>query len=481
METSKSVLSNMVWRVLEQCGSQGIAFVVSIILARILSPDDYGTVALITVITSLLNIFINSGMGSALVQKKDADDLDFSTLFFFNLAMCTVLYVMLFLAAPYIALFYNRPELTVLTRVAGIILLISGIRGIQQAYVSRNMLFKRFFYATLGGTIGAAIISVWMALHGFGVWALVVQALFNNFVDAVILWLTVKWHPKWMFSWSRLKNLFSFGSCMLGSYLIDKIYSNIRTLLIGKVYSSSELAYYNRGKHYPNLIEGIIETAVDSVLFPAMSNVQENIGSVKTITRRAVKTSSFVVMPIMLGFAACAEPLVRIVLTEKWVPSVFFMRVFCCTFAFTTINTANLNAIKALGRSDIFLKLNLIKKSIGIVLIVVTMFISVKAVAIGFFLGSMSEQVINAVPNKKLLKYGYRDQIKDIYPQLILSILMYLVVYPVTYLGLNDWGTLIIQIPLGMITYYIGARIMKVDSRVYIIETLKMYLKKGRK
>jgi len=234
------VISNFVWRFAERCGAQLVHFVVSIVLARILMPDDYGVVALINVFIHILNVFVHCGLGTALIQKKNADDTDFSTVFYANLVFCTLLYVLLFFLAPYIAEFYNRPDMTILIRVVGITLIISGVKNVQTAYVSRNMIFKRFFFATLGGTIGAAAIGIWMAVAGFGVWALITQSLFNNAVDTIILWLTVKWRPKKYFSFKRLKRLFSYGWKMLASSLLDTIYNNVRTLIIGKLYSSSD-------------------------------------------------------------------------------------------------------------------------------------------------------------------------------------------------------------------------------------------------
>lgn len=478
MNERNLVLNNMLWRFLEQCGSQGVSFIVSIVLARLLSPGDYGTVALITVIISLLNIFINSGMGTALIQKKDADDLDFSTLFYFNIFMCVVLYILLFLLSPAIADYYNKPELTALTRVSGLTLIVSGVKGIQQSFVSRHMMFKRFFFATLGGTLGAAVIGITMTYAGYGPWALVIQALFNHVVDTIILWVTVKWRPRFIFSLQRLKGLFTYGSRLLISYLADKIYANVRTLIIGKIYSSSNLGYYNKGEHYPNLIISIVESALDSVLLPTMANYQDHVDSVRGVTRRSIKVSTFIIMPMMAGFAACAEPLTRIVLTEKWVPCVFYMRIFCVSYAFNTINSTNLNAIKAMGYSGIFLKLNLVKKVVGIFTILVTMFISVKAMAVGSLLTSVFEVMINAWPNRKLLGYGYKEQLQDIFPQIILSLLMSLCVVLVELLGFNDLPTVIIQIPLGVGVYLLGARLMRIDSFSYIQDIVIDYLKK---
>ena len=237
---NRKVVTGLFWRFAERCGAQGVSFVVSIVLARLLAPEVYGTVALVTVFTAVLQVFVDSGMGNALIQKKNADDRDFSTVFYFNITVCCILFLGMYIAAPYIAEFYNDSELTAVVRVLSLTLVISGVKNVQQAYVSRNMLFRHFFYATLGGTIGAAVIGIAMAYMGFGVWALVVQQIFNAAADTVILWITVKWRPGRTFSFQRLKGLFSFGWKLLVSGLLDTVYGNLRQLLVGKIYSSSE-------------------------------------------------------------------------------------------------------------------------------------------------------------------------------------------------------------------------------------------------
>lgn len=247
----ENAIKNLLWRFAERCGAQGVSLVVSIVLARILAPEAYGTVALVTVFTTILEVFVDSGLGTALIQKKDADDLDFSTVFYFNFAVCILLYFGMFLVAPAIAIFYDQSELVPLVRVISLTLIISGVKNIQQAYVSRNMLFKRFFFATIGGTVFSAILGITMAYLGFGVWALVVQQLSNAAIDTLILWITVKWRPKWMFSIRRLNCLFSFGWKLLVSGLLDTVYNNLRQLIIGKMYTPSSLAYYNKGNAVP--------------------------------------------------------------------------------------------------------------------------------------------------------------------------------------------------------------------------------------
>ena len=468
----------MIWRFLERCGAQGVTFLVSVLLARLLDPSVYGIVALVTVFTAILQVFVDSGMGNALIQKKDADDLDFSSVFYFNLLACILLYIFMFLVAPLIASFYNMPDLTPVIRVSSLTLIISGVKNIQQAYVSSHLLFKKFFFATLGGTIGAAVIGIWMAWRGYGVWALVAQHLFNATLDTIILWVTVKWRPKRAFSLERLKGLFSYGWKLLVSALLDTGYNNLRSLIIVKLYTSEDLAFYNRGKQFPNLIVSNINASIDSVLLPTMSKEQDNKSRVRDMTRRAIKISTFIMMPLMMGLAVCAEPLIRIVLTDKWLPAAFFLRVFCFTYAFYPIHTANLNAIKAMGRSDLFLKLEVIKKIVSISALISTIFISVEAMALALPVTSILGQIINSWPNRKLLDYSYRAQLLDMLPQIGLSAVMGVIIFLIQFLRLSDVATLLIQVPLGALVYIVGSKLLHIDSYEYVKGLIKSYTKK---
>ena len=474
----QTVFSNFLWRFFERVGAQGVKLIVEIVLARILLPDDYGLIALVTVFITILNVFVDSGLGNALIQKKNADDLDFSSVFWFNIVWCVVLYCLLFLSSPLLANFYGRMELTPVLRVLGLQVIISGVKNVEQAYVSRTMQFKKFFYATLGGTLGAAVIGIWMAYHGYGVWALVAQQLFNTLVDTIILWITVKWRPKFAFSFARFKGLFSFGWKLLASALLDTVYKEIRQLVIGKIYSSSDLAYYNRGRQFPNLFVTNVNSAIDSVLLPTMSKEQDDRSRVKAMTRRAIQISTFIMAPLMMGLAFVGEPFVHLLLTEKWMPCVPYMRIFCVTFMFYPIHTANLNAIKAMGRSDLFLKLEIIKKIVGLTALFITMKISVMAMAYSMLATSFLSQLINAWPNRKLLDYKYRDQIKDILPNVLMAVFMGFCVMQLERLGLSDILTLLLQILCGAIIYVGGAYVTKNRSLQYLYGIVKPHLKK---
>lgn len=477
--TKKSVIGNFIWRFAERCGAQLVTFIVSIVLARILDPKDYGTIALVTVFTTILQVFVDSGLGTALIQKKNADDLDFSSVFYFNFIVCIILYVGMFIAAPYIALFYKDTTLTPVIRVISLTIVISGVKGIQQAYVSKNMLFKRFFFSTIGGTIFSAVLGIAMAYMGYGVWALVAQQLSNTAIDTLILWLTVKWRPKKMFSYERLKGLFSFGWKLLISSLLDTAYNNLRNLIIGKLYSSSDLAFYNQGEKFPKVIIMNINASIDSVLLPTMSIEQDNPERIKQMTRRAIKTSTYVMAPLMMGLAFCAEPIVRLVLTDKWIFCIPFLRIFCITYMFWPVHTANLNAINAMGRSDWFLRLEIIKKIVGLAILLSTMWFGVMAMAYSLLLSSVLSQIINSWPNRKLLKYGYLEQVRDFAPGILLAVLMGICVHFVEYMFLPMIVTLVIQIVLGAIIYIVGSAILKLEEFQYLLEMIKSIMKKS--
>lgn len=476
MQRTGNVISNFIWRFAERCGAQLVTFIVSIVLARILAPEDYGTIALVTVFTTILQVFVDSGLGTALIQKKNADDLDFSSVFYFNFVVCLVLYAAMFMAAPVIAKFYGDVTLTPIIRVISLTIVISGVKGIQQAYVSKNMLFKRFFFSTIGGTIFSAFIGIGLAKAGYGVWALVAQQLSNATVDTVILWITVRWRPRKNFSWERLKGLLSFGWKLLVSSLLDTCYNNLRNLIIGKMYSPSDLAFYNQGDKFPKLIVTNINTSIDSVLLPTMSSAQDDRERVKNMTRRAIKTSTYVMAPLMMGLAFCATPIVKLVLTDKWLPCVPFLRIFCITYMFWPVHTANLNAINAMGRSDWFLRLEIIKKIMGMAILLSTMWFGVMAMAYSLLLSSVLSQIINSWPNRKLLGYGYLEQVRDFAPGILLAVAMGICVYLIGYISLPTIVTLGIQILAGA-TFYIGiSAILKLEEFGYLLGMIKSFL-----
>ena len=298
-------------------------------------------------------------------------------------------------------------------------------------------MFKRFFYSTLGGTIFSAFLGIGLAYAGFGMWAIVIQQLSNTAMDTLILWITVKWRPKKMFSWKRLKCLLSFGWKMLASALLDTFYNNIRSLIIGKMYSSSDLAFYNQGDKLPAVVVNNINTSIDSVLLPTLSREQDDRERIKNMTRRAIKVSTYIMAPLMMGLAFCATPVVQLILTEKWLPCVPFLQIFCITYMFYPVHTANLNAIKAMGRSDLFLKLEITKKIVGMILLLSTMWFGVMAMAYSLLVSMITSMIINSWPNRELLKYSFKEQMIDIFPSIALAVVMGVMVSFVNNLGFS--------------------------------------------
>lgn len=471
-------ISGLIWQYAEKCGAEVIQFVVSIIIARILSPSDYGLIGLITVFISVAGVFVSSGLGQALVQRKEIDNKDYSTVFFYSLAFSVLIYGILFFIAPYIAKFYSSPTLIQIVRVLGLTVIVGSINGVQRSYVQKTMQFRRFFVSTLWGKGISAIIGISLAYAGYGVWALVGQQLSMTITDTVVLWITVKWRPQLTFSVKRMKEMFSFGWKLLCSSLIDTVYSNIYSLVIGKTYSTSDLGFYNRGKQFPMLIINNINSSIQSVLFPVLSEAQEENERLKSMVRRSIVTSTFLIFPAMAGLAAIAEPLTVTLLTEKWLPAVPFIQFCCFSYAFWPIHTANLQAINAVGRSDITLKLEVIKKVIGIVVLVLTVPHGLMVMMIARCGVAIISTFINAYPNKKLLGYSYLEQIKDIAPSFAISIVMMGVILLLTLLPISPILQMIIQVILGIAIYFGLAKLFKLECLEYVLNTIKGFIKK---
>ncbi len=466
------------WTFMERIGAQGVSFIVSLVLARLLLPEQYGIIALVTVIINICDVFVSSSFSNALIQKKNADDKDFSTVLFFNIAFSLGLYALLFVVAPVISLFFEYEQLTAVIRVMGIKLIIASVNSVQKAMVSRKMQFKKFFWATLGGTLVSAVVGIVMALNGFGVWSLVGQYLVNSFIDTVVLAVVIRWVPKLVFSFKRLGGLLSYGWKVLVASLVNVIYNDIRTIIIGFKYTNADLAFYNQGKKIPNLLVANINSSIQSVMFPLMSNKQDDREGIKRIVRRSMKTSAFIIMPMMFGLAAVAEPLVKVILTDNWLGCVPYLQILCINFALMPIQTANLQAIYALGRSDIALKLEIIKRGFNLALVLISCQFGVMAIAASSVVGALFCSVVNAFPNKKLLKYGYFEQIKDILPFVGMSAVMAAAVIGIGFIPMNLYLKLIIQVIVGIALYVAFSMIFKVESFRYILNIIKPYLVK---
>lgn len=480
MADKRVIISSLFWKFFERAGTQLIQFGVTIALARILAPDDFGLVALIAIFISIASVFVQSGLNTALIQKKDADDLDFSSVFWASLGIAVATYTILFFGAPFIADFYGHASLTVVIRVLAITLFIDVFSSIQNAYVARNMLFKKLFFRSVGAIIPSGAIGLTLAFCGFGIWALVAHQFCNAFLAVAIMWFTIPWRPSFKFSFTRFKSLFTYGWKLLVSSLIDVVYTNLRGLIIGKFFSPADLAYYNRGDTFPFLIVNNINTSIGSVLLPSFAAAQNDIVQLKKMMRRSIITSTFIITPMMAGLAAMAPQVVLLILGEKWLPCVPFVQIYCFMYLFYPIHTTNLSAIKAVGRSDVFLKLEIIKKICGLSLLIGSYFYfkSPIGIAYGALVSTILCSFINANPNRKLLGYGYLEQIKDIFPTFILTVPMGIAVYAI---GTSDIPLLpqsFLQVITGILVYFSIAKLFRMERFDYLVKTVKEYRKK---
>ena len=474
----RKVISGLFWRYMERTLAQGIQLLVTIVLARILMPEEYGTVALVSVLINIALVFVQSGFGSALIQKADADSTDFSTAFYFSFGLSLLIYLVLYVTAPYVSAFYRNSAFTPLIRGLSVSIIIASMGTVQQAYVSRTMQFRKFFFSTLTGTIVSAFTGIGAALMGLGAWALIIQQLTNQCIDTLILWFTSGWRPTREFSLKSLRHIFGYGWKLLLSGLIDTVYSNLYTLIIGKKFSAADVGCYEKGRQFPALIIVNINATIQSVLFPALSSQQSDIAKTRSLMRRAIKTSTFIIFPCMAGLSIIARPLIVLVLTEKWLPAVSYLRFFCLIYAIWPVHTANLQAINALGRSDIFLKLEIIKKALGITVLAITIPMGLRAMMIGSCAVSYIGMILNASPNTQLLDYSLIELAKDLMPAALLSAIMAAVILCIgSFIG-NDILKLIAQIVLGACVYTGAASLVRAESFIYIMDTIRDIRKK---
>lgn len=475
------ILGGMAWKLGERLSSQGVSFVVSIILARLLTPAEYGIIAMMNIFIVLANVFVVSGFNTSLIQKKDADELDFSTIYYCTLVMSIMMYVVIFFAAPLMASYYNMPEMTILTRVFALSLIIQSYQTIQQAYVARHMQFKLNFKATLIGTIMSGVIGVVMAYAGYGVWALVAQHISSIVINTLVLRFLVEWRPKLMFSWERAKGLMSYGSKIMGSTLVNTLYKEARQLLIGLYYTPADLALYNRGSHMPHLVTTNLDNTLRSVLFPAMSNHSNDLPRVKQMLKRAIANTAYITYFCLTLLAVVSEPLIRVLLTDKWIECVPYMQILCITFMLQTVSVSNVQALKAIGKSNEVLKLELIKKPVFLLVIFAALPFGVKAIVWTSPVNALYALWTNMGPTRRYLNYSMKEQLKDLFPGILLAASMALVTWPTTLLPWNDFLIIGIQVIVAIISYMVFSVIFKVEAYYYCRNMLLDLIKRKKK
>lgn len=473
MASSRStIIWSMIWRLLEKSSVQVVSFVVTIILARLLLPEDYGVIALITIFIALSDVIIDGGLNMALIQKKDADNTDFSTVFFISLALAVIVYIALYFSAPLIATFYHTSGLVPVIRVLSLSLFFYAFNSIQRAYVSRRMMFRQMCYCNLLAVFLSGILGIILAYKGLGVWALVAQNVSNIFLSSLIMWFVVRWRPSLSFSIISLKGLFSFGWKIFVSSFIVTLFVKLRALIIGRMYQPATLAYYDKGNQFPGLVSDTVCGAIQSILFPAFSEVQDDRQKVKSMMRRSINVSCLFMFPIMAGLIAIAKPLVLVLLTEKWLPCVPFLQIICISNFFRPITIPNGQAITAMGYSGITLKLEIIRKIVDVAILIISCQIGVIAIAWGVVIFNFLCLFINLVPNIKLLGYSILEQIRDVLPQFLASMAMCASIYWITVLHISPFLQLFFQIILGILFYYLLCRLFRIEGFLYMKEII---------
>lgn len=472
--SKKNVITNLIWKFSEKAGIQVVNLIIQIFLTRLLLPADYANVAIIMVFVQLANLVVQSGFGSALVQKESVDSKDYSSVFFLCSIIAVVIYILIFICAPSIAKFYKLESLSSLLRVQAIIVFPCAINTVQIAYLSRRMLFSKNFYASVVASIISGIGGITCAYIGLGIWSLIVCNVLNQITLTIALWGLIKWRPTAEFSIKRGKELFVFGWKLLVSSVLNMFYGNLQTLVIGKVFSKTMLGYYNRGELLGTTIMASVNNAISSVMLPVLSRVQNEREKLKQMYRRILSLDCFFSFPIMFGLASVAEPLITILFTEKWLPAVPFMIMVCISRALDPIHVTNLEALLAIGKSDITLKLEIIKKVIGVIFMIITFQINIYVFVFSNIVLSIISTVINSYPNVKNFNYTFKEQLNDICPYFINAFIMFCINFGISTMDINVWFMLVLQIAVGVIFYVSVCWIFKLEAFVYVLDHIKI-------
>lgn len=473
--------SGTIWKFLERIIAQGISLVVAMVIARNLTPDEYSVVGIVVIFFAFADVFISGGFNTALMQKKDTDIYDYSSVLIISLLLAFLCYGVLYLSAPWISTLYDKPILVPVIRVMSLILPVNAFKSILCAYISSRLEFRKFFFATIGGTILSGIVGIYLAVSGFGPWALVAQQMLNSIIDTVILWATTRIRFFAVFYIERIKTLFSYGWKIFATSIIITIYTQINPLIVGIKYSSASLSFYTKGQSLPSLVSTTCTNTLSAVLFPVLSKYQDDVVALLRYTRKFIKLSSYIIFPSMLGLFAVADNLICLLLTEKWLPAVPFVRVFCIAYMFDVIHVGNCETIKAMGRSDIYLKMEIIKKSCYFLIIGIFVYLtnSPIALSVSAIACTIVAIIVNSVPNIKLINYAISCQIMDMIPNLFMSVLMCLAVVSINVINCNLVLKLFLQIVTGTMFYFLLSIAMKNENYIYLAGIIKERIMKN--
>lgn len=478
----QKAFGGFLWSFGERMGAQLVSLIVSIELARLLALEDYAIVSVVTIFFNFANVIIAGGLNTALIQKKDSTQTDYCTILYTSLAVSVLLYIVFFFSAPLIASWYAMPMLVPVLRVMALVLIVNAFKSILTAYIANTLQFKKLFISTISGTLLSAVVGIGMAVAGCGVWSLVAQQTVNAVVGTVALFVTTKFKLLPLFSWSSFKQLFGYGWKIFVTSIITVLYDEINPIIVGLRFTPVDLSFYTKGKSFPSLLNTTVSGTLSTVLFPVLSKVQDDMDKVLSITRKYIRVSSYLIFPVMCGFFAVSESFVRVLLTDKWLPSVPYIQIFCFSYMFDIIQIGNLQTIKAIGRSDISLILEIIKKVSYFVVILLFVLLSDSPVmlAVSAVVCTVLATLINTFPNRKLVGYKYRYQVADILPNLIIAVIMGGVIWLMNRLTIAPLLLLGLQVVVGGIVYVALSLITRNKNFLYVLDAAKQFLQKRR-
>lgn len=469
----KKTAKGFFWSGIDRLSSQGIQFVFSLLIARLLMPSDYGVVAMLGIFIAISQVFIDSGFATALVQKVDRTETDCSTVFYFNIVASVIAYIALWIASPWIAGFYNTPLLEPVTKVVALNLIFGAFSGVQNAKMTIALDFKTGAKISVAVTVLTGIVGLLLAYNGWGVWALVFQSLFSVILRTVLLWCLVRWRPRWVFSWKSFKRMFSFGSRLMASSLLDIVYNNVYVLVIGKRFSSSTLGYYSQAESLVVLPSSGITNVLQRVTFPVLCSIQNEAERMASIYRRFLSMAAFIVFPLMIGLSAVADPFIRLVLTDKWAGTIYLLQILCFSLMWYPIHAINLNILQVKGHSDYFLKLEIIKKAFGACVLCVTIPMGLVAMCYGRVFSSVLMLAVNTYYTRKLLGYGFFSQLRDLLHILIHALVMGVLVWGVIQIVPGNGLKLLVGISVGVAYYLLGAWLMRFQELEEVVSMVR--------
>lgn len=479
MSLKDKTITGIKWSFVDSFANQGIQFIVGIVLARLLSPREFGLIGIITVLIALSQSFVDSGFSQALIRKNDCTQEDYCTVFYFNMLVGILFYIVLFLSAGPIAKFFKEPQLFDLIRVLGLNILIICVGLIQRTILIKRINFRLQAKISIISTITSGIFAIWMAYEGWGVWSLVWKVLSQNLITTLFLWFWNRWRPILTFSISSFRTLFNFGSKLLATGLIDTAYRNIYFLVIGKFFSAAELGYYTRADEFRNMPSANLCTIVRRVAYPALATVQDDNHKLKIGFKKLIKSTMLISFVLMIGMAAVARPMILTLVGEKWEPSVTYLQLLCFVGMLYPLHAFNLDILLVKGRSDLFLQIEIIKKILTVPTIIVGVVFGIKIMIMAMFINSCIAYFLNSYWSGRMINYGMREQVVDILPSFLIALLMGIVVYSLGHLlQLSSMGKLSIQITVGALIAICVAKLIRLDAFMELQEIVLRTLMK---